>query len=232
MRFEGERLELLAGEYVVGTLAGPARRRFERLLPASPPARDAVALWEQRLAGLDRRLRPVTPDPRTWRAIAGRLALAAGGGRSPGRGTVRRFLLPLAAALVLAVAGLTWLYQTRIPAPYLTARFDTAQGQQLWGFEAPQDYSRLRVRALGPVRPPANRSYEIWALPEEGREGAVVSLGLVPADAQGELRLTLAQQAALATAGRLAITDEPLGGSPTGVATGPILYVTPVMRRG
>jgi anti-sigma-K factor RskA len=228
MRFEGERLELLAGEYVVGTLAWRARRRFERLLPVSLPARDAVALWEQRLAGLDLRLKPVTPDPRTWRAIAGRLGLAAGGGRSAGQ----RFLLPLAAALVLAVAGLTWLYQARIPAPYLTARFDTAQGQQLWGFEAPQDYSRLRVRALGSVRPPANRSYEIWALPEEGREGAVVSLGLVPVDAQGELRLTLAQQTALATAGRLAISDEPLGGSPTGVATGPILYVTPVMRRG
>ena len=34
-----ERLERLAREYALGTLAGPARRRFERLLRKTPAAR-------------------------------------------------------------------------------------------------------------------------------------------------------------------------------------------------
>jgi len=39
----------LAAEYVTGTLRGPARRRFEQLVPAHPALRAAVRRWESRL---------------------------------------------------------------------------------------------------------------------------------------------------------------------------------------
>ena len=43
-----ELADRLAAEYVLGTLNGGARRRFDALLPAHPVLRDAVAGWEKR----------------------------------------------------------------------------------------------------------------------------------------------------------------------------------------
>ena len=54
--------------------------------------------------------------------------------------------------------------------------------------------------------------------------GAPVSLGVLPAAQFAELAIPADQIAALAGA-TLAISDEPLGGSPTGQPTGAILAV-------
>jgi anti-sigma-K factor RskA len=40
-----ELADRLAAEYVLGTLRGAARRRFEQLLPAHRELADAVARW-------------------------------------------------------------------------------------------------------------------------------------------------------------------------------------------
>ena len=63
----------LAAEYVLGTLRGPARRRFENLLPAHPALREAVAQWQQRLSPLSVTVLEVTPSARVWRNIETRL---------------------------------------------------------------------------------------------------------------------------------------------------------------
>ncbi len=39
----------LAAEYVLGTLHGGARRRFQRLLQQQPELRDAVEFWQREL---------------------------------------------------------------------------------------------------------------------------------------------------------------------------------------
>jgi anti-sigma-K factor RskA len=79
MRYDDPRLlSLLAGEYVLGTLTGRARRRFDRLLAVRPAARAAVAEWEERFAFLNRSIRPVAPPARVWSRIAEQLAFAAG----------------------------------------------------------------------------------------------------------------------------------------------------------
>ena len=44
-----ERADRLAAAYVLGTLRGPARRRFEALLPAHPALREADEGWRLRL---------------------------------------------------------------------------------------------------------------------------------------------------------------------------------------
>lgn len=224
MRLTGDRLDLLAGEFVLGTLTGPARRRFARAIESTAEVRDAVEAWERRLAPLSLRLAPVAPSAETWPRVVARL----GHGATPAKSNLR--WAAIAAALVLAMGTFLWIGQQRSTPPYLTAQIASAEGQGLWGLEAPRDHARLTVRALGASRPPANRSYEIWAVPAEGSGLPVVSLGLLPTDERGELVLTPGQRQALATAAQIAISDEPLGGSPTGTATGPILFVTPVMR--
>src|SRR6218665_3184410 len=65
--------ERLAAEYALGTLRGPARRRFERLLPAHPALADAVQAWQQRLQPLAGPVAPVAPPPQVWAAVQRRL---------------------------------------------------------------------------------------------------------------------------------------------------------------
>src|SRR5207249_10647781 len=80
-----ERLERLAREYALGTLAGPARRRFERLLRQAPVAMRAVGAWQERLGGLTGAVLPMQPGESVWRGVEGGLCVlnrgVAGGPR-------------------------------------------------------------------------------------------------------------------------------------------------------
>ena len=72
-----ERLERLAREYALGTLAGPARRRFERVLRQTPAAMRAVGAWQERLGGLAGAVPPMQPSESVWRRLEERLFVSA-----------------------------------------------------------------------------------------------------------------------------------------------------------
>lgn len=74
------------------------------------------------------------------------------------------------------------------------------------------------------------KAYELSAVPRNGQ--APVSLGLLPRNLTIQRALSAAQRAALLGANRLAVSLEPLGGSKTGHATGPVLYVADVSSAG
>ncbi|HSI58836.1 MAG TPA: hypothetical protein VLA16_14855, partial [Ideonella sp.] len=63
----------LAAEYVLGTLRGRARHRFETLLPAHPALRWAVARWQDMLLPLAASVKPVEPSAAVWTGIEARL---------------------------------------------------------------------------------------------------------------------------------------------------------------
>ena len=71
-------LDLLAGEYVLGTLDLADLQAVERRLLDSPELARRVAAWELRLAPLAEDLAPVTPPPQVWRRL--RRTIAARGG--------------------------------------------------------------------------------------------------------------------------------------------------------
>src|SRR5690625_1811363 len=69
--------QMLAAEYALGTLGGPARRRFESLLAADRGLRAELVFWEARFAQLGLDLAPVAPDPGVWTAVEKRLGAPA-----------------------------------------------------------------------------------------------------------------------------------------------------------
>jgi anti-sigma-K factor RskA len=69
-----ETRDLLAAEYVLGTLSGADRRRFERLLSGDGNLRDLVERWELRLNPLAEQVPPVQPATHVWDEIARRTA--------------------------------------------------------------------------------------------------------------------------------------------------------------
>jgi anti-sigma-K factor RskA len=62
-------LKVLAASYALGTLSGPARRRFEAVMKAHPAAAQAVADWNRRFEPLAQQLPPVQASVGLWARI-------------------------------------------------------------------------------------------------------------------------------------------------------------------
>ncbi len=64
-----EWLDSLAASYSLGTLQGPARRRFESHARQSAAVRAQVLLWQERLSAMTELVPPATPSPLLWSRI-------------------------------------------------------------------------------------------------------------------------------------------------------------------
>jgi anti-sigma-K factor RskA len=228
MRYESqELLDRLAAEHVLGTLRGPARRRFERLCAESAAARGALHRWEDDWSVLSRSLRPIQPSERVWANVNRRLF----GARSaaPRVSRWRTWQLAAAASLI-AVALIVGLIVHRQQPPLQTlAVLGTDSAHPLWRIERRTQLAALTISVVGPVQRLPGKAYELWALP---RGGAPVSLGLLPAGGTYERTLNSAQRAALLAADKVAVSVEPAGGSPTGGPTGPVVIVASLPALG
>jgi anti-sigma-K factor RskA len=213
-----EIIDPLAAEYVLGTLRGPARRRFDKWRGTTPLVQERCRFWEENLMQLAKGVRPIRPPPRVWQGIRARLNLA-----QPRRRSVRALAI---AASVLLVAGLSALLYWRSLGPgklVEVATITTPTGSRVWEVDV---YSgRLIVHAGQLPARPTDRDFELWALPTGGKP---VSLGLLPVTGTAQRILTAAQQQALANAAQVAVTVEPLGGSPTGQPTTTPIFVAPL----
>jgi anti-sigma-K factor RskA len=210
-----ELVDRLAAEYVLGTLRGRARRRFERWL-VSPQVGAIVKAWEERLAGLEPRLDSVAPPTTVWRGIESRLEL-----RSLGRRPAMRWMAVAASLLLFATIGFFAIRDPQLPATQI-ASIQADPQTIYWRVELLGDNQELAVHVHVAHELEAGKALELWVLPAQGNP---VSLGLLPTSGDHHRALTAAQRAALAGAKQLAVSLEPSGGSPTGLPTGPVLHV-------
>lgn len=215
-------VDRLAAEHVLGTLRGPARRRFESLLPAHPALRAAVAAWQTRLIPLSAAVTPVPPSARVWSRVEHRLF---DGTAAPLRWWHKLGLWQGVSgfATVAALAFGLVLSQPRPVEPPIVlviAPNPEAAGVLQAGFAAglTRDGRALVLQPIHEVAPGAGRAFELWAVPPQG---APRSLGLV----SGERPTTVQRALLLKDTAAFAVSLEPSGGSPTGAPTGPILSV-------
>ena len=212
----GELPDRLAAEYVLGTLTGGARRRFDALLPAHPALRQAVAGWESRLLPMALKTESVQPAAKVWNAIEQQLGWAAPKvAASTGR---LRFWQLFATAATVAAVVLGTLPRHEPVAPPMIVVLHATKGSETIVAGLSPDRRQLTVQPLQRVSLTSDQSLELWALK---KDGPPASLGVISAD-----KLTAVNQRALPkdTKG-LAVSLEPLGGSPTGAPTGPVLFV-------
>jgi anti-sigma-K factor RskA len=226
MNYEHAELrEQLAGAYVVGTLRGSARARFERSCASSPTLQAAVRRWEDQLMPLLRGVVPVIPSARVWEQISRRIGTQAG--RQSHRLASWRWVVAGAVALSLLV---TVSVRFLNPPVHLVATMGQERQPPLWSISRAEDSSALTIRALHHVQSSAQLAYELWALPGDGK--TPVSLGLMPRSGSIERAMSPSQRTALLNSQRLAVSLEPVGGSPTGSPTGPVLYVADIRQSG
>lgn len=222
-----ERQDALAAEYVLGTLRGAARKRFQQLLVQYPSLRATTDRWEQHLNNLGSHVKPISPDPIVWQKVKARLAFDDPRSKIDIHNVVpitakssRKWQtltgLATAAAIVLAVLLL------RVPAPTIPVQqlsvMQNADNQPLWLIEVRRD--DLTTIATNNVNIRAQNDYQLWMLAEDGRPP--ISLGLLPQSGVKTLnKVDIYDQLDIAA---LAVSIEPLGGSPNGAPT-EVLFV-------
>jgi anti-sigma-K factor RskA len=212
--------DMRAAEYVLGTLDARERAALEREAGRDPGMASRIREWERRLAPLTGAVPPVEPPSRVREALLRALPDVTGQARGELRllrRQVRRWQVAAAGSGLLA-AGLTLFVAvgpSRSPGggrylavvqgdgalPALIVRVDTQTGL-------------AQVRPVG-ADAPAGRSLELWYV----GAGGAKPLGLVGA-APSQVKLPHG----LAPDGVIAVSVEPLGGSPSGQPTGPVIY--------
>ncbi|KGD64833.1 hypothetical protein Y5S_01741 [Alcanivorax nanhaiticus] len=221
-----ERNQALASEYVVGTLQGAARKRFEHWMMESPRLRRQVWYWERRLEPFNNTLPKTTPPAQLWDQIEQRLfpePQASNVAAGQGQGLwFWRWSAGLAMAALLVV--LIWTPLPSQSTQGVVAVVQSEQAQPLWVMNASAADHSLTMKALPSVATNTGQDFELWLLLESG---VPVSLTVLPTEG-AELRIQLSNEQAreLLKSRSLAISLEPKGGSPTGQPTGPVLYHT------
>lgn len=225
--------EALAAEYVLGTLRGPARERFEHLLENDEGLRELVNRWEKRLSPLAAAIPPAAPPERLWEKISDQIRHSE---PAPAATAQRRQLwtcyqfwrrmtwaVSAVAAALLIYVGVLLLQP---PSPDYLAVISDDKAQHTWIVTAMDNHHDLEVRALKaqPIVP--GKSLQLWALPVHGP--GPISLGLLPTTPG--VAVHLRRNLASSQISALAVSLEPAGGSPLPMPTGPILYQAPWIR--
>ncbi len=203
-----EEADALAAEYVLGVLDLPERMAVEQRMKTDAALRAAVEAWEDRLAPLSEDYAEV-PAPDHLKAIEARLFPDPP--RSARRAGLWGWLSGAAAAAVLGVAVLLVLPPAPPEAPPVIASLAAADALGV-AFEVHHDGRALILRQTAGAAADADHSYEVWAI---APGAAPVSLGLAGADPIPAPRPPAGWT--------LAVSLEPLGGSPSGAPTGPVI---------
>lgn len=220
-------IDVLAGEYVLGTLSADERSAVQRRLEArEEPLRSAVARWEAALLPLTALAPPVSPSEQLWPRIeagiapVARSAPVAAAPRWWQRIGFWRATTALATAVSVALAFLLVAQRVSPPTPRFVVVLVAPDTGDPGVLMQAVDDRRLNLIPLGTLDVPADRVLELWTHPGGGE--AVVSLGLVT---PGHSRsLSLEAYPPLQPGQAFAISVEPPGGSPTGQPTGPVRY--------
>lgn len=220
-----EERDALAAELALGLLEGEELQTAVARLSSDAEFAQAYRGWQERLCGMGENLTAVMPPARAWHIICERL----GHTKAPltedptdplpwWRGPKGWF------AGLVAVAALATILLMPGQLPVSDAAPDY-QAQLVSEDETLQVIARLEGRdmevALEQGSANEGRDLEIWWIKPDG--SAPISLGLVPRS--GSTRMELPEGVEPDSGIKIALSDEPSGGSPTGEATGPIVAI-------
>jgi anti-sigma-K factor RskA len=227
-----EELATLAAEYALGVLDAAESERARGLAASDPRFRQAVEQWLGRLGPMLDDVHPVAPPPTAWSGIEA----ATRPGREAGNVYVLRRRLTvwrgLTGAMTALAASLALFVMLRpparlpvqppvqaAPAAPMVARLSDEKQVALVASWDPQRGQLLLARAGG-VRVERAHSHELWVIPAGGQPR---SLGVMPEANQALMRLPAGASALMRAGATIAVSVEPLGGSPSGSPTGPVV---------
>ena len=115
-----------------------------------------------------------------------------------------------------------------MPATYLAVLSDPKTHKPMLVAAASRTSDQLWVKTLDPSINVPDRSLELWAIMPAGQPPK--SLGMVGKGDKTMLPLHAVADRSLGDVPMLAVSLEPMGGSPTGAPTGPVMYSGPCVK--
>ncbi len=209
-----ENLDLLAAEYAIGTLRGPACARFEERLRHDPALALRVRDWEVRLSPLLQDYEPQTGASSAWAGIERRLF---GSGKESNSGPVargiawwRRAAAGLAFTTVILFASAVYLGR-EVERPQCYAVLTDAGAAPVAVVFDRNNMRELVVLPIGSRLVSATGHAQLWIV----AGGKTLPVGILNPD--GETRVALDKSmltAVMAEQARLMVTLEPTRGIP------------------
>ncbi|GLQ99088.1 anti-sigma factor [Dyella mobilis] len=227
---DDDRNNLRYAEYVLGVLDADTRAAVAREMIENAEAATAVARWQRHLIPLADTLPDATPPARVWIRITQSLKWSEARQPAPRRSLLESLRLWQwigVGASVLAAACIVVLIRTMaVPTPQIVANTvmvsSIRQTNGVVGWTATMDLSRkeMIVVSASPTAYTKNRSTQLWLIP---RGGKPISVGVFKPNDTNVMSLSPALLSQLGPTAILAVSLEPLGGSPTGQPTGPVV---------
>ena len=191
-------------------------------IKTDPDFRALVANWESQLAELADQIDEMPPR----QALKAELMKRAFGETPQTVSLWQRFGPWAWGTMAAAVVGIALLFGSQIfptEQPTFVAEIVADDGSIAVTASYFSESQEVLVEVTS-GSPPDGRVLQIWGIAERQ---APVSIGIIPADGTG--RFSIPQELLGKYAGLLcAISEEPLGGSPTGQPTGPVLAAAPL----
>jgi anti-sigma-K factor RskA len=227
-------LEALAMDHALGGGSRAERKAAELRLLSDPEFRAAVERWQAVLSPLDDVTPGVAPPREIWTAIAAEIEpqprRAAPAARSSWWDNVNLWRLLGLGGPVLAALAVALLVQPRgvTPAapvavadgPALVATLADADGKPLIAAAYDPASGQVRFAPVASSDATAGKVPELWVI--EG-QNPPRSLGVIDIAAGRSQTIPRERLAGLKPGAVLAISIEPIGGSPTGAPTGPVI---------
>lgn len=223
-----ERRQQLAAEHALGVLTGGERAQAIALARDDAEFRDDVALWRGRFAAwLDESVEAQPPE-RVWGAIEQRIGGSAQANVVQLNRRVKLWRGFAATASAIA-AALALVLITRPQAPVVqpppaepvplvaTLASDQTEARLVATWDPAKRSLIVAAASAMPAKP--GKDHELWVIPAGGKP---MPVGVMPAPT---MRMTLPTALAehLKRGVTLAVSEEPIGGSPTGLPTGPVI---------
>ncbi|MBG9388563.1 anti-sigma factor [Caenimonas aquaedulcis] len=219
-----ELVDRLAASYALGTLRGGARRRFEQLARQDASIRAPALLWQERFAAMTELQRADMPSANVWKRIQNEIEATR-----PTRGVAaseparqgiaswwRGAALAGAFATVAAVGVSVSVLRAQPEVSYVAVLSDDKATASLLVTVDPK-HNTMTIKRVGGYQVAADKSLQLWALPEAGGPRSLAVLGT-----DGVARISTAQSS-IRQMPVLAVSLEPKGGV-QGAPTGPVLF--------
>jgi len=132
----------------------------------------------------------------------------------------------LATAACLLLGSLGWMGYQQVQANKVEPRFDgisivqNDDAQALWVVDSSANAKKLRVTAIAPPSLEQGQVHELWMV--KPNDGGVVSMGLLPADANASIQINAHRFSDEAES--FGVSIESAAGSPESIPTGPVVY--------
>ncbi|OZG74370.1 hypothetical protein BTA51_04990 [Hahella sp. CCB-MM4] len=224
LRYEEPELQdRLASSYVVGTMRGKARSRFEKIMGERPDIAKRVRQWEDKMQPLHEATKPLSPQKRTWSRITAAINHTSDQVIEKLLSKLRFYKYLSAAALSIALVIGVVSVSTVITSPavvsptginYVAVLEDT-NAQAIMVATLKKTDRLLSFDILKKPQVPDNTTLQLWAVSRE--DGSTASLGVLELKGHVEKNLTKPEWALIKNAEHLIVSIESAGGSSNGL---------------